>query len=1011
MNLKDNKLPKVGVLTYSSGISEAEGIKKVAEKYEVRTLNGQVSQTAFLDCLNRIDAEYILLVDTDRFPLSMSETLVSTYLKNFHHGEIGYYSKEEPRFWGDLFFRKYSAVTAWIVESPFLIGPKKCFYQAYAGEELGTFCGAVGYSLQRISGIRFKRLACTATVAPPADRPSLGKYRLRYSWQIPFRYLFSGEFFRNILNASDKVQRDMVWRMLFVLLAGFTFLCLPYLSGDYGVTGDEFVDHRHAGYVLDYFAGKDTVALNQPKTFLHLYGNSVQVIAAAVCRWFGVENCYEVRHFIGSLVGAVGILFAGLAGLRWGGGLCGLLSLLLMFFTPRFFGHSMNNLKDIPFAVGYIIALYYTIRLFDYYPRYRFRHIAGVVAGIALALGTRSGGLILYPMLLMYAGLFYIQYYGIREFYKFGKYLNPVLKIFGVLILIFCCSYILAILLWPFALQRPFGNVIYSLEKFTYFSVGLRTIFDGEQMMSNMLPWKYAPEYLCIGMPLVTVLGFFGYGVYAFFRKKEFSLIAYFLFFAAIFPVFWVVYKNSNLYGGIRHLLFVMPPMVVIAGRFWSCSIANSRKYLKTGLVVIFVGLLSLPVIHTIKNHPNQYVYFNETIGGLKGAYGNFETDYYFNSLKESTEWFRQNVLPDLPKDRKTIVVSQFAAGVEYYLRKDTNVRVIYSRYYEKYAKDWDYAILGNVYVERFQLQHGGFPPAGNLYASTVDNYPMSCVVKRETKEDLKGFQLEKAQKYEEALAVFEQYVKNFPDNPEVWGRMSKLYYTVDRMEQGKAAAEKALQLHPKLNEALYMSVLIDLKLRDYHGAFDAVNKMLSVNSVSVDAYYLRATVYYAMKRYQEAVRDLNKALAIRPNYDRALVLAGDIFRDNADYRQALKMYQAAIKSRNSISSQVQSADMLVRMKKYPEAVQILKQAIEVQASYYPIYKVESRMYLQQGDLRRAAVCLKRLEPIVTDAELFVLRAMYYKQLNDKEAMTQMLECALTLEPGQVEALKLKESM
>lgn len=68
-------------------------------------------------------------------------------------------------------------------------------------------------------------------------------------------------------------------------------------------------------------------------------------------------------------------------------------------------------------------------------------------------------------------------------------------------------------------------------------------------------------------------------------------------------------------------------------------------------------------------------------------------------------------------------------------------------------------------------------------------------------------------------------------------------------------------------------------------------------------------------------------------------------------------------------------------------------------------------MYLQQGDLKRAGACLKRLDNIVEDAELFVLRAMYYQQINDKEAMAKMLEYALALEPGQVEALKLKKGI
>ena len=155
--------------------------------------------------------------------------------------------------------------------------------------------------------------------------------------------------------------------------------------------------------------------------------------------------------------------------------------------------------------------------------------------------------------------------------------------------------------------------------------------------------------------------------------------------------------------------------MVVIAGRFWTQMINSTKIPLKIGCTVLFVVLFSLPVAHAVKNHPNEYVYFNELAGGLKGAYGNYETDYYFNSLKQSADWFKKNILPTLPADRKTIIVTQ--GPLDYYFRKDTNIQVVYTRYYEKHAKEWDYAIFGNVYINRFQLQNGLFPPAGNLYS------------------------------------------------------------------------------------------------------------------------------------------------------------------------------------------------------------------------------------------------------------------------------------------------------
>lgn len=75
-----------------------------------------------------------------------------------------------------------------------------------------------------------------------------------------------------------------------------------------------------------------------------------------------------------------------------------------------------------------------------------------------------------------------------------------------------------------------------------------------------------------------------------------------------------------------------------------------SPKYLKGVMVVVFVGLLFLPARHMAVNHPNDYVYFSELVGGLRGAYGDYETDYYYNSLKKGVvgsrrTWIIRDVL------------------------------------------------------------------------------------------------------------------------------------------------------------------------------------------------------------------------------------------------------------------------------------------------------------------------------------------------------------------------------
>ncbi len=968
-------------------------------------------QSDFVKCLEDVSEDIVVLADKKR----VSETEINAFKNQYFHlpapvNGVAYLAAGKQKLWCGVFSNLWHANPE-ITCSPLLMGRKEDFLKAYGGTDLGVHpMESVGYSLQKAGSVHWVRLTGKEETEQK-PKPETGGWSLwrNYTWKIPCRYLFSGVFFRRLLSKDDRVQRDMLFRMLLILFACFTFIFMPYISRDYGVTGDEFVDHRHAGYVLDYFSKGDKVALNQPQTTLHLYGNAVQVVTAAVCRWFDVDAYYELRHFFGGLIGATGILAVGLLGLRWGGGLCGLFSILLMFFTPRFFGHSMNNLKDVPFAVGYALSLFYTVRLFDFFPVVKVHHALGLVAGIALALGTRSGGLILYPMLFMYAGLFYIgKSGGLREFYKFRKHGGMAANILQLVFLIIIGSYLLGIALWPFALANPLRNVVYSLLKFTNYSIGLRTIFDGEQMMSNMLPWQYAPKFLCIGMPVVLLVGFFAYFIYACLRRREFSLISFFLFFAAVFPVFWVVYQHSNLYGGIRHLLFVVPPMAVLGGRFWSGLVHWMNGSGKMVAVAVFLGLLSLPACHMIRNHPNEYVYFNEFKGGLRGAYGYYETDYYFNSLKESAEWFRKNVLPELPKDRKTIIVTQASNQLAYYFRNDTNIRVIYSRYYEKYSKDWDYAIFGNVYIGEEQLRAGLFPLQNTLFSPKVDGYPMSYVAKRESKVDLEGFRLEKEKKYGKALLKFEEYIKEHPSNEEVWSRMGKLYYMGGQYEKAKTALENALILHPGLNEALYVSSLLYIDLKDYRRALQAADRILAENKLSVDGWYLRALVFYEERKYQESVNALNRLLAIHSKSSKAYVLAGDIFKELGNYQKAAQLYERAAQLNKSADSYAKMADMLVRSGDYSKANTILGQLEKAQPSYYPIYKVKCRMALQQGKMEEAAAYLAKLKNVSDDSEVFVLQALYHQRMNDEAQAEALLEHALKVNDRDVEALKLK---
>ena len=80
--------------------------------------------------------------------------------------------------------------------------------------------------------------------------------------------------------------------------------------------------------------------------------------------------------------------------------------------------------------------------------------------------------------------------------------------------------------------------------------------------------------------------------------------------------------------------------------------------------------MLILPNLAAIINlHPYEYVYYNELVGGDRGAFRRFEMDYWAISYKEAVNYLNQNAPPD-----STVVVWGPSQLVRKYIRPDIEV-------------------------------------------------------------------------------------------------------------------------------------------------------------------------------------------------------------------------------------------------------------------------------------------------------------------------------------------------
>ena len=149
---------------------------------------------------------------------------------------------------------------------------------------------------------------------------------------------------------------DHKWyRYSFIILL-FIFLVVMVSGSDrYGICWDEPLQKEYGELALKFYTsgGKDTTFINHQK-LTHLYGGLVEITSAVLTNNYK-GDVYDRRHLYICFYGLLAILFAGLLAQKIGGWRAGNLALLFLFFSPVFFGHSMFNSKDIPFAATYIM--------------------------------------------------------------------------------------------------------------------------------------------------------------------------------------------------------------------------------------------------------------------------------------------------------------------------------------------------------------------------------------------------------------------------------------------------------------------------------------------------------------------------------------------------------------------------------------------------------------------------------------------------------------------------------
>jgi hypothetical protein len=447
-----------------------------------------------------------------------------------------------------------------------------------------------------------------------------------------------------------------------VLLSAALVLGLA-TAADYGFTVDEFNADDYGPKALAWYTSGfvDRSHFETVEFSLWYYGPWFQMLTAYV-QSFDFVDRITVRHAMTFLVGLAGIAallpLGRLAGGRW----VGLAAIALCLLTGYVYGSLFFTPIDVPFLAAMTWAtLAIVVMTRHALPSWGATIAAGLLSGLAIA--TRTGGIITHVYLLAALLLCAAEVFA-RDGRLTPRYLLSFAARYGAAVAL---AWVVAFALWPWLqVGNPLAQFKIALVHFATIPTSFEFVHWGEQISTGALPRSYIPAQLLVRLPeafLVLLAVACLHAIVAAARlareafaksrtergagmraailtlARERAMLTGAL--AVVLPLGFLILQRATMYDGVRHVLFVIPILAVVAGLGWRTLLPLLKRAPVVSALVVgaYVGGM-IATLTTL--HPLEYVAMNAFAGGTRGAYDKFELDYWSAAATEALRRLEQ---------------------------------------------------------------------------------------------------------------------------------------------------------------------------------------------------------------------------------------------------------------------------------------------------------------------------------------------------------------------------------
>jgi hypothetical protein len=527
------------------------------------------------------------------------------------------------------------------------------------------------------------------------------------------------------------MKKSLFWEktlpLCLLVLLMVVLLAIVFTQGNnYGLTTDQDMHVTYGQTILKWYdtLGKNRSFLGFPVDDYEPQHGAIFDLVIAVAQKI-THNTWNTEAVVIGLSGLLGVLGIALCGFALGGWWFALLAAVSLSLYPRFTGAIFNNPKDIPFTSATIFVLWMTLLLLKQWDQGRayLRNSLLLALFLALAIAIRVTAIFWYGLLgLLVVGWWVINLRVVRErAARVAELKKQVLA--GVIIGV--VSYVGMLIMWPFVFISPFTNFFAAISVMSKYPWPGTVLFEGKSYLATDLPRSYAPVWLVIGSPpglvLLAAAGLLIFCSWTW-RKKILDSQMVVVLLALIIPLGVIVGLHSVIYNGLRQVLFVVPSLILLAvyGLLRALTfLYQKRQRLLFGILVLLtIGNFAWVAQEMLALRPYEYVYFSPLVGGVQGAYGQYEIDYWNTCQRGASVWLGEHYQQYIQSGRPTIQDSDI--GFQYVTFLPANFQAV--------QDNPDFVIVPSPFLSSAQQAQEHYRL---IYTESVESVPLCRVYVR----------------------------------------------------------------------------------------------------------------------------------------------------------------------------------------------------------------------------------------------------------------------------------------